>query len=230
MIKIGIDISLSSTAIYINGDTDYIFCYLNKTKVNKWAKKISTIENVTIHRSDVSSNNKIGYSDSEIDKLTKYDILSDKIINDLVSVCGDELCDVRIEGYAYTKNTNSIIDIICLSTLIRLKILKTLNCKIRIIPPMSLKTETCEYCYGVTEIKRYHKKTNAPLKSEFKIMNDDGIVGGNFTKFEIYNSIIEKNVDNIFLDFLKENAEVLEMKKIPSPIDDINDALMLSKI
>ena len=234
MYKIGIDISLSSTAITIEKDdesenTQHILSYLNKNKVDKWAKKISEIENINIERINYDYD-KDNYSDSEIQKLISYDNISDKIINDIKNICKEENCCIRIEGYSYSKNTNSINDIITLSTLIRLKLLKELNCTIKIIAPNTLKIETCRLAYGVTEIKRFHIKTGKPLESHFKIINDDGVAGGSFTKFEIYKSIIEKNIDTIFLDFLKDNKEVLNMKKIPSPIDDINDSILLSKI
>lgn len=230
MYKIGIDISLSSTAITIEkGNEQHILSYLNKNKVDKWAKKISEIDNINIERINYNYD-KDNYSDSEIQKLISYDNVSDKIINDIKKICQNVDCDIRIEGYSYTKNTNSINDIIALSTLIRLKLLKKLNCIIKIIAPNTLKIETCRLAYGVTEIKRTHKKTGKPLKSQFKIMNNDGVAGGSFTKFEIYKSIIERNIDTIFFDFLEQNKEILNMKKIPSPIDDINDSILLSKI
>jgi len=230
MYKIGIDISLSSTAITIKKDNiEYILSYLNKNKVDKWAKKLSDVKNLKIERINYEYD-KDNYSDSEIQKLTAYDRISDKIINDIKKIVLVENCDIRIEGYSYKKNTNSINDIIALSTLIRLKLLKELKCTIKIIAPNTLKIETCRYAYGVTEIKKFHKKTNKPLKSEFKIMNSDGIAGGSFTKFEMYKSILDKKTDTIIYNFLQENKDVLEMKKIPSPIDDINDSLLLVKI
>ncbi len=230
MVKIGIDISLSSTAIYINNkEKQYIICYLNDNKTDKWANELNKIANVNIHR--IEKVKILGnYSIDEIEKLKNYELLSERIIDDIKILCLDDFCDIRIEGYSYTKNTNSINDIICLSTLIRSKLLKNLNCNLTIISPNTLKIETCEYCYGVTEMKKISKKTNKEMKSEFKVMNYEGVPGGKFTKFEIYKSIIEKNVDNIILQFLIDNKSVMNMKKIPSPIDDINDALMLSKI
>lgn len=230
MYKIGIDISLSSTAISIeNNNEQYILSYLNKNKVDKWAKKLSKIEALKIERIKYEYD-KNNYSDSEIQKLLSYDKVSDKIISDIKNIVKDHKCDIRIEGYSYTKNTNSINDIIGLSSLIRLKLLKNLNCDINIIAPNTLKIETCKLAYGVTEIRRTHKKTNKPLKSLFKIINNDGVAGGSFTKFEMYKAIIENNIDTIIYDFLIENKEVLNMKKIPSPIDDINDAILLAKI
>jgi hypothetical protein len=230
MYKIGLDLSLSSSAITIEKDNiQYILSYLNKNKVNKWAKKLSNINNLMIKRIDYNYD-KDNYSDSEIQKLILYNKISDIMISDIKKIVLNNKCDIRIEGYSYASKSSSINDIITLSTLIRLKLLKELNCTIRIIAPNSLKIETCKYAYGITEIKRFHKKTNKPLKSEFKIINNDGIAGGSFTKFEMYKSILEKKTKTIIFDFVEENKEVLNMKKIPSPIDDIIDSLMLIKI
>jgi hypothetical protein len=107
--------------------------------------------------------------------------------------------------------------------------LNTLNCNISIISPSTLKLETCKYCYGISEIEKYNKD-GKKLKSEFKCVNEFGISGGRFTKFEIYRSILYKKEKSIMYKFLDENKNVLEFKKIPSPIDDINDSLMLTKI
>lgn len=230
MIRIGIDISLSSTAIYISSrEEDFILSYLNENKVNKWAKKIAYIENLKIHRIDelVKKNN---YSDLEIQKLKYYDDVSTLIINDIKHIISDNFCEINIEGYSYSSKSSSINDIIALSTLIRLKIIKTLNCNVNIISPNSLKLETCKMCYGISEIKKISKKTGKILKSDFKYMNNDGVAGGSFKKHEMFKSIIDKQLPTILTNFLNDNIVILDMKKIPSPIDDIIDALLLSKI
>lgn len=230
MIKIGIDVSLSSTAIYVNDENEqYILCYLNDKKTDKWANELNKIKNVNIHRISTTNYNE-GYSKNEIKKLLKYDEISEKVVNDLFTICGKRYCDIRFEGYSYTKDTNSLNDIITLTTLLRLKMINKLNCDLTIISPPSLKLETCKYCYGVTEIKRFHKKTGKELAPELKVVNPDGLSGGNFTKFDIYKAIIDKKLNTIILDWLLNNQNILTMKKIPSPVDDINDAFMLSKI
>ncbi len=62
-------------------------------------------------------------------------------------------------------------------------------------------------------------------------MNRDGVSGGSFTKFEIYESIIDGNIDTIIFDFLREyKSDIFSMKKVPSPIDDVTDSVMLTKI
>jgi hypothetical protein len=230
-IVIGMDISLSSTAVTIIKDNEeFIFVYLKEGKTSKWANMLDGSKNIDIKRiknNPVSKN----YSENEIIKLTNYDSLSDIIINDISKFSEGNHLEIRIEGYSYTKNTNSIIDIIGLSTLIRYKLLNNFDCSIHIVSPSTLKLETCRNCYPTTEILRHHKKTGKPLKSTFIDQNHDGISGGKFTKFEIYKAIIESNMDTIIYPFLKDYYEdIFEMKKIPSPIDDINDSIMLSRI
>ena len=228
--NIGIDISLSSTAVYISSESDdYIFSYLNDDKVNKWAKKIENINNVKIRRLEhlIKKDN---YSDLEVQKLTKYDSISDLIIDDIHNIVEENECEINIEGYSYGSKTSSINDIIALSTLIRLKVLRNLNCNLHIISPNSLKLETCKMSYGLSEIKKVSKKTGKDLKSDFKYVNLDGVAGGSFKKHEMYKAIIEKGIDSLMTPFLVLNKSILEMKKIPSPIDDIIDSIWLSKI
>jgi len=230
MITIGLDISLSSTAVTINDfSNEYIFSYLNDDKSNKWANMLNEINNLTINRikKNKQANN---YSDGEIQKLLKYDEISDTIVADILNIVGSRECEIRIEGYSYTKNTNSIIDIIGLSTQLRLKLIKRLNSSIKIISPSTLKKNTCEKAYGITEIEKHGKK-GQKLKSEFKIINHRGVSGGSFTKFEIYEAILDGNINTIISNFLKEHkSDIFTLKKIPSPIDDINDSIMLTKI
>lgn len=228
--NIGIDISLSSTAVYISSkEKDYIFSYLNSNKVSKWANKISSIENLKINRIEQLIK-KEEYSDLEIQKLNYYDQISDLILKDIQSIIVNDTCEINIEGYSYSSKTSSINDIIALSTLIRLKLLNNTNSNINIITPNSLKLETCKMCYGISEIKKVSKKTGKDLKTEFKYINNEGVAGGSFKKHEMYKAIIEKQLDSIFTDFLTNNNDILLMKTIPSPLDDINDALLLSKI
>lgn len=231
MIIIGLDISLSSTAMCINDNgAEYIYCYLNTNKVSKWANLLEgDISNLMVTRLERAKKAK-NYSDGEISKLLKYDEISELILNDIIKRCGNRKCEIRMEGYSYTKNTNSIIDIIGLSTQLRLKLLTKLNSSLHIISPSTLKLSTCKLAYGVTEIKRYGKK-DQPLKSNFKVMNKEGISGGSFTKFEMYKSIIDGNIDTIIYDFLNEyESDVISMKKIPSPIDDIIDSVLITRI
>ena len=228
--QIGLDISLSSTAIYISSNKDdYILSYLNNNKVSKWANKISKIKNIKIFRIDDLVKKDV-YSDLEIQKLIYYDNRSSIMLDEIKNIIENNEVEINIEGYSYSSKSSSINDIIALSTLIRLKLLQSLNCKINIISPNSLKLETCKLCYGLSEVKRISKKTGNELKSDFKYINKEGVAGGSFKKHEIYKSIIEKNLKTLITDFLNDNIEMLSLNKIPSPIDDINDALLLSKI
>lgn len=225
--KIGIDISLNSTAVYIS-EKDIILSYLNETKVSKWAKEIEN-DSVIVKRIEFETNK--NYSDREICKLINYNDLSDTIVNDIYDIIKDKQCDVRIEGYSFSKNTSSLLDIVSLSTLIRLKILKKLNSKITIVAPMTLKSETCKKVYGYTINKKYHKKTGKELADEIILVNDDGISGGKFTKIEMYKSLLKIEMYSEYYKYILYNQDkILSLKKIPSPIDDINDAILLALV
>jgi hypothetical protein len=226
---IGIDISLNSTAICITNDDIKILSFLNELKGSKWSKELNTIKNVKIN--PIKYNLEKNYSDKEISKLESYDKLSENIINELINICGNDFYEIRIEGYSFSKQTSSLADIIALSTLIRLKLLRKLNCKIKIVAPSTLKKETCVLAYGYKTIKKYHKKTGKELKNEIILTDDNGISGGKFTKFEMYKSLLKINEQNEYTNFLNYYSDkILEMKKIPSPIDDINDSILLTKI
>lgn len=225
--NIGIDISLNSTAVYIT-EKNIILSYLNETKVSKWAKEIEN-DSVIIKRIKYDGSEK--YTDREINKLINYNELSDTIVNDIYNIVKDEQCDVRIEGYSFSKQTSSLVDIVALSTLIRLKILNKLNSKITIMAPMTLKVETCKKAYGYTIIKKYHKKSGKELADEILLKNDEGISGGKFTKIEMYKSLLKLELNSTFHKYIIENSEkILSLKKIPSPIDDIIDAILLSLV
>ena len=212
---IGVDISLNSTALFISKDNEnFIKCYLTEDKETKWTKILKKIKNVEINF--ITHNRNIDYSDNEIIKLEQFDLVSSQIINDLMIFCKSDFYEIRIEGYSFSKNTNSILDIVAYSTLIKTKIINNLNCKVKIIAPSTLKKNTCSLVYGINKNKTY---------------NPDGIAGGSFTKFEIYKTILDGKIETPIYDFLYDNSEqLLNMKKLPSPIDDINDATMASKI
>ena len=218
MIDIGLDISLNSTAIYIrNGSDHIILSYMNEKKDSKYSDELSQTKDVHIHFTDdlIKTNN---YSDDEISKLKRYDEISTLIVNDIKEIVKDNKCNIRIEGYSYTKRTSSIIDIVGFSTLIRVKLIRNLNCDITIISPASLKKKCSIMVYGYEDEKKKISR------------NREGIAGGSFKKQQIYQAILDGNIQTPILQFLKDNEKVIQYKKIPSPIDDINDSIILTFI
>jgi hypothetical protein len=62
--------------------------------------------------------------------------------------------------------------------------------------------------------------------------NNEGISGGNFTKREMFLSIVENtNLKDVWATHLKSiKTEVLENKTIKKPYEDVNDAYLLYNI
>ena len=107
-------------------------------------------------------------------------IVKEQINPDYFTIC-------NIEGYSFSKNTSSILDIVALSTLIRSKLINNIpNFKLEIISPSSLKKESCGLVYG------YDKKR--------KTKNNEGISGGRFKKPQLFQAMIEGKVESPILE------------------------------
>jgi hypothetical protein len=133
MYKIGIDISLNSTGITII-DNNNIKHFVFSTTYSKYHKDISNNINVIVIPKYVKNKD---YSKNEINKLLYYKDIVDIIMSYLTPFLGD-LSNVNIEGYSYNSRSNSLLDIVCFSTLLRSKILD--YNQFRIISPMTLKS------------------------------------------------------------------------------------------
>ena len=82
-----------------------------------------------------------------------------------------------------------------------------------------------------SQYEEEHKKSGKELADEILLKNDEGISGGKFTKIEMYKSLLKLELDSTFHKYIIENSEkILSLKKIPSPIDDIIDAILLSLV
>ena len=124
-------------------------------------------------------------------KLREYDHVTDLIHNKILgNINKKEKTIVAIEGYNYgLRNTNSIIDIVTFSTLLRLKILTIPKLdKLIIISPMTIKSMTAELVYGyVLSPKAKNKKINK---------NNEGVAGGDFNKKDMMKALIDMGDDN----------------------------------
>lgn len=218
---IGIDISINSTAVYIeSGLGQFIISVTNKKSNNKWVKDLSCYGVKFIHHDRQVSEN---YSENEILKIRQYMTLSEIIVLEImekIMPLEDTYCN--IEGYSFSKNTKSILDIVSYSTLIRSELIRKIpSAKISVVSPMSLKLETCKLVYPAQDVGK--KKP----KLEWK--NYEGIPGGLFKKPEMFKSIIEGRIDCPILPFLDLNKDLLLRDKIPNPIEDIIDAILAAK-
>ena len=219
---IGIDISLNSTAIFIESNNNkYILSFTNKKDNNIYIKELSRCGVKFFHLSRESSDD---YSKNEIIKLKHYNILSEMITNEIIKLINtEEKTHCQIEGYSFSKNTSSILDIVSLSTLIRSNLIKSINdIELTIISPSTLKLETCKLVYEPIDIGK--------KKPKLKFVNNQGISGGSFKKQQMYRAIIEGNIDTPIYDLLVTYKDLMDREKIPNPIEDIIDATFACKL
>jgi len=219
---IGIDPSLTSTAIFIKTpDAEYYFNFRNNDKLSKWHKVLSHVDYVytDIKKSSV-------YSENEILKNIQYNSISLAIVKKILDICNPEDSVIFIEGYSYSSsNTSSLIDLIGFSTLLRHHLIQYKFDNITVISPSTLKIETCKLTYPAIEKHIGGKKP----RIEYIYRNSIGIPGGSFKKPDMLESIFDnKNIDiQIKRSLSYHKDELLKMKAIPKPIDDLIDAVCL---
>jgi hypothetical protein len=219
---IGIDISLNSTAVYIERpDNRVILSFTNKKDTNIW---INELKSVGVKFTNIYRKTADDYSKAEVLKLKDYWEISDTICKTIVENLDPDLetfCNV--EGYSFSRNTSSILDIVSLSTLIKTKLLVMLpNLHMNIISPLSLKLESCKLVYPPLEI--------GVKKKKLKWVNREGIAGGSFKKPQMFKAFIEGRIDAPIYNFLFHHQELLDREKIPNPIEDIIDSVFCLKV
>jgi hypothetical protein len=219
---IGIDISLNSTAIFIDSNKGTtILSFTNKKDNNIYIKELDRCGVKFFHHNRESSED---YSKNEILKLQHYNKLSNQIleqIKDNIDLNESTYC--QIEGYSFSKNTSSILDIVSLSTLIRSSLITNIkDIDISIISPSTLKLETCKLVYEPINVGK--------KKPKYEYRNNQGISGGTFKKPQMFRAIIEGQIETPIFDMLVTYKELMDREKIPNPIEDIIDATFACKI
>lgn len=217
MVFIGIDISVNSTAVCIYNGEYNLYNYTTKKPNYIWIKKVSDIVNFRFF--DYEYKKLDDFSDTLVQKIKDYDNYSDSIIKDISSYVNGDVY-IGIEGYNYgLVTTDSIIDISELSSIIKLKILQKFpNSNVKIIPPKSVKIESCRMVYKVMDKKKV-------------VRNGKGVAGGSFDKIDMLNAFLDSDIDMVLKDSLIENKEtILSMKNIPKPWDDLIDSVFICEI
>jgi len=230
---VGIDISKNSTGISIMRNEEIILFNFTTTKKSYvWIKKV--LDNIDFEFINYTHDDVINYSEREIIKLREFDKVSDIIFNKVLgNIDKTQNTYIGIEGYNYgLKNTNSIIDIVTLSTLIRKKLydgIPNLQ-QILILSPKSIKSSVAKIVYGETTTEKINKKGVKKTKTVIN-QNLNSITGGNFDKKDMLKAIIDLNQDDKLTKILNEHkGELLEMKNIPKPFDDICDSYWILKV
>ena len=219
---IGIDPSLISTAVVINGKL-VNYCResdaYNKSGFSKWYKLCEEfVEYKFIKYRTFES-----YSEGELTKLKDYDFVTDNIISDIKLNLLPGETRVGIEGYSFSSDPNSIIDLVTFSTLLRKKIWDQITRNILVLSPSSLKLEACRLTYPSIDIGK--------KKPKLEWRNFEGMSGGKFTKTEIFKSIVEnKNWDDKWSNHCRSvQSDILSNKTIKKPYEDLDDAFIISK-
>lgn len=230
---IGIDPSLISTALVVSsGESFKVFNYcrestvFGKTGITKWFK---LAEQYVTYRF-IKYREYKDYSEGELIKLKDYDLITDNIIKDILDNINLELpTKIGIEGYSFSSGSgSSIIDLVTFSTILRKKLYDKISKDIYVISPKTLKLESCKLTYNpiIKEVGGKKKRT------EYIWKNKIGIPGGSFTKSDMYLSIIENdNLNDIWAKHCKSiKSEILSVKTIPKPYEDLNDSFLLYHI
>jgi hypothetical protein len=212
---IGIDQSLTSTAISIvSNKGEFIISFIKDYKPSKWTK----ILDFEPHNVTYKSVKK--YSESELSKLYDVDQLTNNIMVQIEpKIDLSEETFIGIEGYSYGSGVGKLIDLVRLGEMLRKKLVERFGYgNLIILSPKTLKADSCKLAYGTDEKGKNNKN---PL----------GISGGSFTKREMFNAIIDSELDDKHAKWCRiYKDKILEIKSIPKPLDDINDAYLCSHV
>ncbi len=220
---IGLDLSLTSTGLYIllSNGTEHYFNYRNNTKMTKWHKVLSYVNYQDYAIPEIDD-----YSTREVAKIIKYNEITDKIVKDILSLCKPEESIIITEGFSYgSSNTISLIDLVAYATLLRNKLLSYNFVDFIIKSPSTLKVDTCRITYKPIEKIIGGKKP----RTEYIYKNTLGISGGSFKKPDMLESVFDnENIQIKIKDSLSYHKhDLLTMKNIPTPISDLIDAVLL---
>jgi hypothetical protein len=197
---------------------------LTKTgKQNKWFYLCDPFVDFFYHTLEPAK--KLSYAELEMHKLKTYNEITDEIVKYVkkkTSYRGVSApTKIFIEGYSFSSAAGPLIDLVTFSTLLRIKLRKTISEDITVLAPMELKLAAAKLTYPPTLDK----------KKEVW-MNKEGVKGGSFKKPEMYMALIDnENLQCDWVEFLREYAsDILAKKAVPKPIEDLNDAKLLYEI
>jgi len=226
---IGLDISKISTAMAIensNGE-NHLFNYTTKEPNYLWVKRTNEVINFRYYNYATCES----YSESEIEKLTQFVAIANDIIKDIKNTITDNYpVYIMLEGYSYGSNVGPLIDLVGIGTIIRGKLLEHVpNIKlIEVIAPLSLKTQTAEYVYGYEMVEKGKRVVRL---TKVVNTNEDGVPGKSFSKHDMFKALMDAKLEVPVLEFYDiYKDDLLKMKSLPKPFDDINDAIFCKDI
>lgn len=216
---ITIDPSIICTGATANGHlyafaSDNISKNKKKQNYNKWFSLCEPF--VTYPEIKSTSNITQPFSYIENDKLKVFSNNSNQIKLTLDKHINNEYSSIcLIEGYSFSSGFGPLVDLVTFGTMVRTQFSDS---RLIVLAPSSVKKLAAKLTYP--PIKK-------GKKTEYR--NNEGTAGGSFTKFDIYKTLIENDeLQTPWVNFLREHKEeILELKKIPKPIEDINDSVVM---
>lgn len=185
----------------------------NKSGLNKWYK---LCEEQVKYRF-IETNKIENFTESEIDKLKRYQELADLVIKDINTYINPgEKVYIGIEGYSYSSAAGPLIDLVTYGTILRGKLLEITD-NVTIYPPSTMKLESAKLTYP---------KVMEGKKEVWR--NNDGVSGGSFKKHDMY-KVLTDNVtfDSDWVKLLRDvEDDVFSTKTIKKPIEDVNDSYL----
>lgn len=232
---IAIDPSLSCTAMVVN-DKKFVYttptvAHTKKGELKRWFQECED-QGVHIRVFDEIESD-LSHSELELRKLGHFSRIVDTISEDIDLFCdGSQGIVVAIEGYSYSSSAGPLIDLVTFGTLLRRAIYNRFRHsddvarvqipELRIYQPTEVKQKAATLVYSAIQKGK---------KTEYR--NPDGVAGGSFKKPEIYKALLHNTSlkGDEWVEFIREHSdEILDMKSIPKPIEDINDAKTLYEI
>lgn len=228
---VAIDPSTTCTGICINGEKMIAVAQENlalskKGDLVKWFELASNSCQIETYKAYEKKNT---FTDAEVEKLFYYQTISILVVDVIENYCKHpDDTKVVIEGFSYSSKAGNLIDLVTYSTLIRSRLLDR-GYELIIVPPMSLKQGTAKLVYPKVDVKNRGRDPKLkPLKPKYMYLNPDDIPGGKFKKHEMLRAISDSDFDDDWKKFIDENySDITEMKSIPAPIADLNDAYLL---
>jgi len=221
---IGLDPSLISTGLVVNGKL-FNYCRekdaTNKSGLSKWFKYCE--DKITLRFIDYRET--INYSEGELIKLKDYDKITSQIIDDIEQNIDKNLpTKIGIEGYSYSSDAGSIIDLVTFSTLLRKKLYDYISKDITVFSPSTLKLESCKLTYPpINEGKK---------KEKWVYKNSYGVSGGSLTKHGMFMCVVDnKEINDDWSNLCKTlKDDIMGVNKVPKPFEDLVDSYLLYHI
>ena len=184
-----------------------------------WFEVVEPFADIVLHS---FSNKKLSFAESELDKLERYDAITDNIIKFIRSrMTAGIPSKVFIEGYSFSSAAGPLIDLVTFGTLLRRKLFFGVSEDITVIAPTELKAFAAKLTYPAIQKGK---------KVEYR--NKEGLAGGSFKKHDMYKALIENDeLQCEWVKLLREHwSDISVQKSVPKPIEDLNDAKLMYEV